>query len=48
MFTNSCGDISALIKIPVLIMSFILMSLSSTINAPVFVLESSETAITIL
>lgn len=48
MFTNNCGDISPSTKIPVSIMSFSLISLSITINAPVLLFASSVAAITIL
>ena len=48
IFTSNCGDTSAFIGIPLEIISCIFISLSITINAPVFVLESSVAAITIL
>ena len=48
IFTNNCGETSASIGIPVEIISCILISLSITINAPVFAFESSIAAITIL
>ena len=48
IFTNNCGETSASIGTPVDIISFISISLSITINAPVFALESSDAAITIL
>lgn len=48
MFTNSCGDISEFIIIPVSAMSCNFISLSITINAPVLLLASSVAAITIL
>ena len=48
MFTNSCGDTSPSIAIPVSTMSFNLISLSITIKAPVLFFASSVAAITIL
>ena len=48
IFTNNCGDISLSNFNPVSIMSFICISLSITINAPVFCFANSIVAITIL
>ena len=48
ILTNSCGDTSAFSSIPVSIISPIFISLSKTISPPVFVLDNSFAAITIL
>ena len=47
IFTSICGEISASIETPVAIISFISISLSSTISAPVFSFDNSNAAIAI-
>lgn len=48
ILTSNCGEISASIITPLAIISFISISLSITINAPVLFFESSNAAIAIL